>query len=611
MPGRMIFVSTIATRERGNSKSRHWVELLQAVNFTWMGLEHGKLRHIASVSCNNEYEFWQLVSDLAQSTICTWIVSSQCVRQWNLLRLWEQIEHEGITIISGDYRATNAATERVQAMQESNGNLPQRLSTNYMRRMRDILSGFIVAEDPPSICQFRFPEKPCKFTWIDLRNYGVDIGESSRNTTAETAALITTMQTVIDVVIAAKLGSLKCTAGSQALHGWRTSYLTYPVQCHTYKPALDLEAKAYMGGRCEAFRIGEIETPVWHLDFRSMYPSIMSSCALPAALSVSNPAENYEEYLEHGFPLNAIADVTIETKEEAYPVPHNGIVVWPVGVFRTTLAGPELQDASKYGRIRNIHSCCLYRMAKIASKYADILYMLRCGYEEMGDTVACNLVKRLLVSLSGKLGQKYRRWENVYNAGYVPPYGEWWGSLADGTPARYRSIAGICQRDVTNGFSYDAVPAAAAFINSYGRVKLLNAIRAAGWGNVFYVDTDSLFVNEVGYGSILRSAVAVGDGLGLLTLKDSGQSMCVTGIKAYRYGERQVCSGGVQGNGISGTTQAEMLRPAAIADSCRRGIMPEPELMEQLYNRVQTYRHGRVLPDGRVVPFLAVEGRIV
>ncbi|GAI98595.1 unnamed protein product, partial [marine sediment metagenome] len=76
---------------------------------------------------------------------------------------------------------------------------------------------------------------------------------------------------------------------------------------------------------------------------------------------------------------------------------------------------------------------------------------------------------------------------------------------------------------------------------SYARVKLLSLIKKAGWKNVYYIDTDCLFVNQKGYDR-LESEIKEG-ALGKLKYVGVTDKLIVFGNKDYVFGSLKKCKG--------------------------------------------------------------------
>lgn len=79
------------------------------------------------------------------------------------------------------------------------------------------------------------------------------------------------------------------------------------------------------------------------------------------------------------------------------------------------------------------------------------------------------------------------------------PWDQWWERHpTDNVMARWRTICSRVEVETIRGWGDEAIPAVAAWVYAVGRVRLYQWMRTAGFDNVFYVDTDSLWTNEEG-----------------------------------------------------------------------------------------------------------------
>jgi hypothetical protein len=586
------------------SGNRHHVETERLAGWctTVLVRSESEYRAAANYSGRSAAGFWDTLKDSLRHPGTTWLLSYRAARVWALLGLWEAIEDERLCITGSDPRASGLGAGEMRALRLS---LPDPLgpvSAGLLSRLSARSDGCLVTEDPPNIAQLRYDGHVGGLMWVDSRNYGVsapDDIDPGEQTVCWLSAWFCEMASVLPRY---NMGSLQATAGSQAMHGFRAGYLDTSIYCHTIPEVLQLEGDSYYGGRCECYRIGISKEPLWHLDFRSMYPAICAGCKLPARLSSAIPNPTAAQLERSALGGDGIARVRIGTPEPAYPVRRDGNVLFPVGRFDTVLAGIELADAWQYRRILSCSYLATYHMEPCLRSYASALYALRCEAEQGMHPGIAQLVKRLLVSLPGKLGQRERRWVTLPDRSTDQLYGEWYGSGPDGEPCRYRSIGGIVQRDEQLGFAADAVPAIAAFVCAYGRHALLTAIRIAGYEHVYYVDTDALIVDQAGYYGLMESGMVAPKQLGKLQVKEVCESLDIRGIKYYVENGRVVCAGlpaeRCQDIG-DGAHYWYYPHPGAALRSEER---PEAARVKRTYERPADYSHGVVQSDGRVKP---------
>jgi hypothetical protein len=410
------------------------------------------------------------------------------------------------------------------------------------------------------------------------------------------------MSRMIAVLRAEGWGSLKRTAGSQALYTWRRAYLTHAVEVHCNETALSLERAAYVGGRCEALTIGPVVGPVYHYDIRSLYPHVCHVLALPAALRsterLSVPA--LRATIASG--AGAIAEVAIDTPEPAYPATGTRPTAYPVGRYNATLCGAELWDSLRLGRVGGVGRVATYHMNPCLRDYARALWDATCRARARQDTAIVQWLKRLAVSLPGKLGQRGWGW---VDAPEVYPIGAWamWAHHAgDGLVEKRRALAWHCQRSVDEDWANESVPAIAAYVCAAGRMRLLAGIRACGREEVHYYDTDSIICSEAGAARLDRA--------GLLGTGQWGQFRLVAvyddahfwGQKYYRVGDRFVRAGIPSGPAGPADSAAGHWAHSPLKQWLHWGERPRPERqwVEPVYRARVTW--GVLDADGRVQP---------
>jgi len=295
------------------------------------------------------------------------------------------------------------------------------------------------------------------------------------------------------------LGAFRITLGSAALEAYRHRYMDHLIMTHHDPEVSALEREAYFGGRSEAKYQGRLDGRCFLvLDVNSMYPSVMRDNEYPSLL-----VETWErisiEFLEHKLQKYAlIADVDLDTELPWFPTRHDGRLLFPVGQFRTTLCTPELKLALDCGAVRKVHRMAVYKKAPLFRRYVDELYKLRREFQDQGQVIYAEITKRLLNSLYGKFGQW--KWRNK-RLGRVPPNDVRMGmgkDLETGEIFRVIRIGGWEWEIRRQGEAYHALVAIAAHVTSYTRVKLLEMMDQVPAGHLYYVNTDSLIVDDRG-----------------------------------------------------------------------------------------------------------------
>ena len=580
-PQRIICLATVADPD--NSGDQGAVEELTLKSWHAIGLIRNGANYALYRAARGFYKssWWSGLEDIMRPRGSVWICGYQITTDWALMGVWDEIEKGALKLQTDNGYYAGAGT----GAQAPAG------------------TPYIICEDPPNIIRAWHVGTQKALTWVDLQNYGLRLPKSRNSGSDRAEQIVSAIRSVISAVQAAQLGGLQATAASQAMHGFRRSYLRSSIYVHNEPSALAIEDRAYYGGRCEAYYLGVVPRPLYHLDVHSMYAAVYGGAPLPVRLrEVLRGRACRRADIFRLFP-SSIATVRIRSEEPAYPVRRDHDTIYPIGEYRTTLCGPELLDAYQRGRLLRVYQLAHYDMEDFLHEYANILYGCRQRAEREGCPGSALVLKRLLVSIAGKFGQRERRWIECSHHTADVQWGEWFGADPDGAPCRYRALAGHVCRDYSGGYGYDSSPAIAGWITSAARVKLLNLIRVAGWGQVYYVDTDSLMVDEHGYDRIRAHPNSMGEQLG--QCYTTGRPCCteIRGIKYYIENGQAVCAGLPAGGAAAVAAVGGFARELSVREQIRRGRKPIAQRIYIPYSRSTKYRHGIVTASGRVIPY--------
>jgi hypothetical protein len=128
-------------------------------------------------------------------------------------------------------------------------------------------------------------------------------------------------------------------------------------------------------------------------------------------------------------------------------------------------------------------------------------------YRQAGNKPMEALCKLFINSLYGKFGQAGFLQREI---GAVDPYEVYSMqhlNIDTGEYSRLVALGGRLYEETKQGESHNSLPAIAAHITAYARLYLWRLLRLAGPNNCYYVDTDSLLVNQAGWDN-LRSTIA-------------------------------------------------------------------------------------------------------
>lgn len=338
------------------------------------------------------------------------------------------------------------------------------------------------------------------------------------------------------------LGNFAITISKQSFNAYRHRFLKTNIGIHNSKRAIELERSAYKGGRAEAFYLGKLPRGHYYqLDVNSLYPYMMKLYPYPAKLVkvVENVTLPYLDQLLTRY--MAIADVAIETEKPVYVVEKNGVNTYPTGSFFTTLTTPELQYASMFNHIRGIGRVALYEPDDLFSTFVDTFYTLREEYLKAGDLARQRMCKMIMNSLQGKFGQVGHKQEVVGSVSLDIVSVRRWVDLETNQTCLDITFGGQIIRQTHGGEPYDSLPAIPAHVAAYARLWMFDLMEIAGREHCFYMDTDSVIVDYIGYRA-LESEIDPTH-LGKLKIQSESDDVEIVAKKHYMFGDNRTIKG--------------------------------------------------------------------
>lgn len=348
--------------------------------------------------------------------------------------------------------------------------------------------------------------------------------------------LIKLWQIFLNFISSEDVGGFKPTIGSLAIHAFRHKFMDHEIFIHKHERAILLERLAYHGGRTECFRLGKFEGEDYYkLDVNSMYPYVMKNEVYPTKMifhgyscSVDKLAELLQDRL-------IIAQVTISTCDNYYPIKTDSKLIFGIGTFITTLCTPELKLAIDSNVIIRVHEYCVYESAPIFENYVKFFWRKRCEAIESNNQIFNYFFKLMLNSLYGKFGQRACEMKVVGKC--EPNEFRVENCINADSHERFELIyfCGLIYRREFIGESYDSFVAIAAHVTSYARIKLLELMLKTRFDNIMYCDTDSLFINRTGLDNL--KSVIEPKTLGMLKIEDQTNCFVIHNCKDYSFGD--------------------------------------------------------------------------
>lgn len=402
------------------------------------------------------------------------------------------------------------------------------------------------------------------------------------------------------------LGPFAITQAGQALAAFRHRFSRHEITVHTQARAIALERAAYLGGRTEVFRMGRISGDVHVVDVNSLYPYVMAEHRYPSKLRGVVGALSREELvglIDAGY--GVIARVDVDTAVPVVPTRHEGRLVYPIGQFETALCTPEVATAIDAGVINNIKEVAIYDMAPLFKDYVTELYALRREYHSQKNMVWYEIVKVFLNSLYGKFGQANFEWHDTHEemALRLPAGTHTIVDAQTGERITIRTLGGTCQRKsdqrVEGHHSFVAV---AAHVTAHARTHISNLRHVARPGNVYYCDTDSLFVNDAGLQAL--SGYVDAERLGALKLETTASGVTINGLKDYEIGKKKKLKGIRRDAVAVGDGSYRQTQFRGIAGALRAGEPGVARVGQVTKRPTGKYHKGQVGGDGWVQPIV-------
>lgn len=565
-PQSVVVVDTEGTAVRSERHEGKHLHLLRAGARRMWRYENGQVTREQSGGFIRHDEFWEWLYSVTPRHRTTWIVGHGLSYDVQLLRIWEEIE-EGRLVFTGKAKPLNQGP--------------------VTGRPPPVWSGCLVLTDPPTIVNCRTRDgRSLKF--CDLRNWVnaplPEIAELVGLKVPPRPGDVATDKDVVDyceervdiVTVAFRelvamvreqaLGQFRPTIAGQAQHAWRHPAAPCLV-CASGDPEVRaLERRAYFGGRTMVYFHGSVLhpgikgvenyagvdpflpkgflAPVYALDVVCCYGSVMRGNVFPCVHAKTLYEPTRDVALAHSAAYCTLADVIVDSKDVAFPVRKGEDVLYMVGRFQTTLAGPELRPALIAGHVKEVLRMECYVANRPFESFVERLWRIRQLYQLAGHRLKARLAKTMMAVLHGKLAQRNPRWQ--LEPGKLPLLP--WGTFLeyDATAkrsVRYRAVGGVCQRMLEETEPEDGLPAIAAYVTSYAR-KHMELLRDEAMHHcVLYEDADSIHVNQEGLDRLRLRGWIDDQEMGKCRVVASADRAVYYGRKDYELGDHVVHCG--------------------------------------------------------------------
>lgn len=400
-------------------------------------------------------------------------------------------------------------------------------------------------------------------------------------------------------------GMFRYTGSSQAMAAYRHRFMRQQILVHDNPPAKHLERMSYCGGRTEVFRKGSFNCRVYQLDINSLFPSIMQSGVFPFVLDRSDNERVLAANLPDICWADSVAEVELQTMEPIFPLRRDGVTIYPIGKFVTTLCGHELHYAHSHGYIRRCGKWNEYRCGDLFSLWVDELWALRQQYKAAGNDLYDQFAKRMLNSLYGKFGQRAPGWINKPGDISALPWSRWIksGKLPNEV-IQCRSIGWTVQEQTDREEIEGSFVAISSFVTSAARMKM-NSIRwTAGQREVFYQGVDSVIVTEAGFARLAAAGMIGDNELGKLRLQCEVDNGEILGCADYRLGDKVVIAGRARKMTLDEDGQIMQRKFDATQNLFTGKAINTVEESLEPWTRAGMYRKGDIDDEGWVHPYI-------
>lgn len=446
------------------------------------------------------------------------------------------------------------------------------------------------------------------------------------------------------------LSRLKATAASLSFNSFRHKFYNpenIKIFIHNHKRTIKLERESYRGGITDVFKVGKSQEQLIKLDINSMYSKTMKDKKLPTKLifnlhefecekrqyTIDKLKEIYQISKDNGYGVIIYATIQL-SKENAYILnKFKGKSLFVYGEFKISLCTPEIEFVEQYGKIIKIHEISVYEVENIFEQFVDFFYDKRNKAKQENNKIDNKFCKLMLNSQYGKWGQREIEYEKLdEHSEFLKWYKDiielkikrikeknpdfvfdnqmaYLGNI-EGEGELYVVNHGLYLLKHTSKNAYDSFVAIASFITSYSRMLLIKYLLIAERENVYYCDTDSLVVNEIGYNNLLRIGFISESELGLLKIEDKGIGSFYS-PKFYDFNTERKCKGIKKDSLLLLENDVKTIHKIELWQRWKtdlsKGYTNQQIITLSKKQSNKIYTKGKVNNNGIVIPFLVDE----
>lgn len=280
--------------------------------------------------------------------------------------------------------------------------------------------------------------------------------------------------------------------------GWavfRHKYLNSRILMDPDDPKIALERQAIYGGRREAYRIGDLGPGHYaDLDFEAAYPSIASRAPLPRKAIARVPNLTMEAYAALPTDWGVLSECTVTTTVPVVPCRVDRHTLYPVGTFKTVLAGPDIKGAIEVGATVRLGDTVIYQMEPFLKDWGQWITGVIDGTGEQVPPVVRMTAKHWSRTVIGRFAMHAQRVEDWGEACWPMFHAEPMTDLDTGNEVIDLHACGRHMRIYRDAEPENVFPAVTAWIEAECRQLLRRAMAQCPAGSVVQCDTDGFML---------------------------------------------------------------------------------------------------------------------
>ena len=306
---------------------------------------------------------------------------------------------------------------------------------------------------------------------------------------------------ILDWIEREQLGPFRPTGSGQSYAAYRKRFMTHNLLVHDDADRMGAERAAMWTGRCEVWKHGKLtDGPYVEYDMSAAYCRIAAECDVPTRANRVYDAQSRRTVESMMSRFSVLAEVTVTTEVPCVPTRYGGRTLWPVGTFKTVLWDPEIRLALTHASNVVFHHVWTYHRAPAVREFAQWVLDTMHATDTAGRPVVRRVAKHWSRTLVGRLGLRYRAWEDF---GPQSPPDLRLITYVDTDEGKVTDmlLAGskrMILADMTE--APESLPQIPSWVMSECRSRLWWAMLGVGLSNVVYVDTDSLIVDPASHG---------------------------------------------------------------------------------------------------------------